>query len=1538
MSSFDGLSLTNTRDAIFNRLALVFNNNVTDIFNIFALKGDITLVTGLPPDTLNTLQELAGAINNDPDFFQYIRDQLALKRNTADSYDKTFIDNLIASYYTKTQTDTLLNTKLNSSVINDYYTKTQSNSLYANITSWSNTNITVNSQLNLKANITDLNNYYTKAESDNIIINYYNKNYVNDKFSQYYTSADVDTLLDTNYYEKSYIDMNQAIAITSLSYKADKTELSNFYTQTTTNSLLENYYNRNYIDTSFNKYYTITGVNSLLIGKVDNATLNNYYDKTYINNTLSNYYQKYQVDGLLNNYYTFTTSNNLYSTKDDLNNLSITVNSNLNNLSITVNSNLTDIVNIKNTQLSFLQTNLFNSTIQSYLKVNDFTTASLVNITQLNSLNLTQTSTIQYINNIYNNVNTNSGTITDISGTLNSVITDVSNIKITLPSFLQINPFNTTINSYLKINDFTNSSLLNVNAFSNTLTSSLNNYVLNSTYNNTILTRLNTDSNNIIGLTNTSNSNITLINNLNNTVGSLITNSTLTSNLNNYTPLTTYNNTILTRLNTDSNNIIGLTNTTTSNINLINNLSNTVGSLITSSTINSNLSNYLLTSNFNSTISSYLLTNNFNNTISSYLLTNNFNNTISSYLTTGNFNSTISSYLTLNAFNNTLTSSLSNYATTTTTNSIITNVNNLTTTTNSIINNSNTKSNITNPSFFGTLSINGNTTNVSSIYTNNYYTNISSLRLVNPNIIELCISSPSNILMSLDNANGADFNCLLSCETNFSVLGASELIGNVSCSKILNVSGSSSLNETTVRGIMTCNSLLNVSGSSILRSSLSVSGTSNFNNVVLNNASTAISSFFISGATTLNSTLNVSGATLLRSNLNVSGTATFNNLTINGTLTGATFTNSLVGLSNVANTAPSDLPISTATQSALTSKQNKTTYVLPGSNNGTAEWFLLGTLTTGYNIGNVSTLVIESHYTYEGNPLDEYMAYIHFSPSNGINYTMLGEDNTPFYGEASIISSTNFYANVVIQQNSPTSWSFYYYSGVWSGVGLFTINTNDTFTYSGTAGIPTGCYIYPKVRYTHSIGEISVDKINTTNVSTLNITGVGTLNISGSSVLRSSLSVSGTSNFNNAILNNSSTVLSSLFISGATTLNSTLNISGNTLLRSNLNVSSTATLNNLTVNGTITGANFNKTLVGLSNVANTAPTHLPISTAVQSALNGKLNTIPNAFIQEQSTALTFIHNNAIMMGIGSDPLDAQLLAYMNTTSGINLYHNLNFITAKTVFLTGGGLNINGSDTLNLNAYNGVNLWGNNNTVAYFNSVGITLANNTKILQATTGDNNLIIQNTLTGTSSLGLFSNTNVGSRISQNSNGNLNFSVNVSGTSSMPLSLYSNGVCQIGGNTVGNKALVLYEQGASDTPSTATNFFGLGINTNTLRYQVPSATNTHRFFCGSTQSFTITNGTGANGSDIRYKSEIEDITNALDKVKQLRGKTFVYNGCTGRQMGLIAQEVKPIVPEVVMIDDEGYHLMCYDRLVALLIESVKELEKRINILENKFS
>ena len=119
-----------------------------------------------------------------------------------------------------------------------------------------------------------------------------------------------------------------------------------------------------------------------------------------------------------------------------------------------------------------------------------------------------------------------------------------------------------------------------------------------------------------------------------------------------------------------------------------------------------------------------------------------------------------------------------------------------------------------------------------------------------------------------------------------------------------------------------------------------------------------------------------------------------------------------------------------------------------------------------------------------------------------------------------------------------------------------------------------------------------------------------------------------------------------------------------------------------------------------------------------------------------------------------------------------------------------------------------------------------------------------------------------------------------------------------------------------------------------TLRYQVPTSSHSPNFFCGRILSFGISNGAGASPSDSRLKSDVQNITDGLNKVKQLQGKTFIYNNCEGRQVGLIAQDAQPVVPEVV-IESDGYYLLCYDRLVALLIESVKELESRVAALES---
>ena len=88
--------------------------------------------------------------------------------------------------------------------------------------------------------------------------------------------------------------------------------------------------------------------------------------------------------------------------------------------------------------------------------------------------------------------------------------------------------------------------------------------------------------------------------------------------------------------------------------------------------------------------------------------------------------------------------------------------------------------------------------------------------------------------------------------------------------------------------------------------------------------------------------------------------------------------------------------------------------------------------------------------------------------------------------------------------------------------------------------------------------------------------------------------------------------------------------------------------------------------------------------------------------------------------------------------------------------------------------------------------------------------------------------------------------------------------------------------------------------------------------------------------SDKRLKDNIETIENGLDKVEQLRGVTYTRD--EKESIGVIAQEVEKILPEIVLTaDDEmGTKSVDYSRLTAVLIEAVKELSARVKELENK--
>ena len=90
--------------------------------------------------------------------------------------------------------------------------------------------------------------------------------------------------------------------------------------------------------------------------------------------------------------------------------------------------------------------------------------------------------------------------------------------------------------------------------------------------------------------------------------------------------------------------------------------------------------------------------------------------------------------------------------------------------------------------------------------------------------------------------------------------------------------------------------------------------------------------------------------------------------------------------------------------------------------------------------------------------------------------------------------------------------------------------------------------------------------------------------------------------------------------------------------------------------------------------------------------------------------------------------------------------------------------------------------------------------------------------------------------------------------------------------------------------------------------------------------------------SDERIKTNIKTIENALDKTLLLRG--VEYNDIRiepeRKKIGLIAQEVELIIPEVVHTDSETtIKSIEYQNLVGLLIEAIKQLNNKVSNLEN---
>ena len=94
--------------------------------------------------------------------------------------------------------------------------------------------------------------------------------------------------------------------------------------------------------------------------------------------------------------------------------------------------------------------------------------------------------------------------------------------------------------------------------------------------------------------------------------------------------------------------------------------------------------------------------------------------------------------------------------------------------------------------------------------------------------------------------------------------------------------------------------------------------------------------------------------------------------------------------------------------------------------------------------------------------------------------------------------------------------------------------------------------------------------------------------------------------------------------------------------------------------------------------------------------------------------------------------------------------------------------------------------------------------------------------------------------------------------------------------------------------------------------------------------------------SDERLKDNINPIADAINKVKSISGNTFEWNEKSnhqGEDTGVIAQEIEALgLPGTVETRSNGYKAVKYERLVPLLIEAIKELSDKVDVLEQKLS
>ena len=716
-------------------------------------------------------------------------------------------------------------------------------------------------------------------------------------------------------------------------------------------------------------------------------------------------------------------------------------------------------------------------------------------------------------------------------------------------------------------------------------------------------------------------------------------------------------------------------------------------------------------------------------------------------------------------------------------------------------------------------------------------------------------------------------------------------------------------------------------------------------------------------------------------------------------------TKAQVGLGNVDNTSDANKPVSTATQTALNTKLNiNGDNVLSSSAQVLSELFgetlQLGDI-SGSNLYLTGNAVIAGNLTI-GDTANDTISFAADVSSD----ILPSATNTYDLGSATDkfaeVHATNLYGTtngVVNATNGIVSGSSQVTLGDVTGFNTFSSSVSDTFdglssNYEDLVGIPSGIVSGSSqidVTATTNYSTISSHISSTSNPHSVTATQVGLGNVTNESkaTMFTSPTLTGTTtvgsiSFGDATIATASGTLGITATSGISLLTSgggdgvTIAANGNTTIYGALalqDIASAGTATSALVVGAgnvvsqrALGSNaftstafatdadltthvadtnnphsVTKAQVGLGSVDNTSDANKPISTATQTALDGKqvagsyVTTTSAQSLSSAANALTLVGNTLTLSRGNSTTDTVDLSAYLDEDSRSISSGTLNSVSGIVTFTRDDAstFTLDLSDLLDdtnlvtsVNGRNGV-------VVTTLGDYGVTATaaelNKLDGVTATTAELNFVdgvtsnIQTQLNGKQAAGSYITTAT------------TFGGHVSGT-------YNNIVVNDNSHShiIGN---VLGLQTALNNKYDASNPAGYTTYTSNQATNTTSAV-TFASVNGGTITGTSVSVTGDvvaySSSDNRLKDNVKNIENAIQKVQSLNGVTWDWNDNADElqksipNVGVIAQEVEQVLPQLVKDRENGYKGVDYAKLTGLLIEAIKEQQVQIDELKSK--